>query len=55
MVHLGGGVVEATFSRVQTSRAGAVKEPHLTIEDHFSYSYANSRSSWEMIENVVVA
>jgi hypothetical protein len=42
VVHLGGGVVEATLRGVQTSRAGAVKEPHLTIEDHFSYSYANS-------------
>ncbi len=42
MVHLGGGVVEATLRRVQTSRAGAVKEPHLTTEDHFRYPYVNT-------------
>ncbi len=44
MVHLGGGVVEATLRRVQTSRAGAVKKPHLTTEDHSSDPHVNTFS-----------
>ena len=58
--HLGGGVVEATLRGVQTSGAGAVEQPHLTIEEHFSYflmcvHLRTSWRSWETIEKVVIA